>query len=411
MGSQLFAPATAILLRMPHKTTSRPKPRSAAIKSKPGTKSKAKTKAKPEAEPVAVPTPLIAEELQSFDAGEEDAGLRLDHFLVARLPEISRVRVQQLIEQSKVLVNERPAKASLKLKGSELIEVTGKVEAPALKAIAEDIPLDVVFEDRSLAVVNKPAGMVVHAGAGSPEDERNRGTLVNALMFRFNKLSGVGGELRPGIVHRLDKDTSGLMVVAKSDRAHQKLAEQFSTRQVSKTYLALVHNWPKDDTGSIDDPIGRDPRNRTRMSVAGIDPRNALSHYTVLERLLTPYGRFALVEVKIDTGRTHQIRVHMASIGHPVVGDTLYGAPEYLLPRTLSREQQGNAISVRTQVRRTKSHGAGAATMSLDRNFLHAARLRFVHPVSGKVLEFEAPLPKELEEYLARLRKSAESIS
>jgi 23S rRNA pseudouridine1911/1915/1917 synthase len=401
---------------MPHKATSRSKTRSAVSKAKPGTKSKAKSKAKPEAKAkpadilIAEPIPAVAEELQSFDAAEEDAGQRLDHFLVARLPEISRVRVQQLIEQGKVLVNERPAKASLKLKGSEVIEVTGKVEAPALKAIPENIPLDVVFEDRSLAVVNKPAGMVVHAGAGSPEDERNRGTLVNALMFRFNKLSGVGGELRPGIVHRLDKDTSGLLVVAKSDRAHQKLAEQFSTRQVSKTYLALVHNWPKSDTGSIDDPIGRDPKNRTRMSVTGIDPRTALSHYTVLERLLTPYGRFALVEVKIDTGRTHQIRVHMASIGHPVVGDTLYGAPEYLLPRTLSREQQGNAISVRTQVRRTKSHGAGAAALNLDRNFLHAARLRFVHPVSGKALEFEAPLPKELQEFLERLRKSAESV-
>ena len=401
---------------MPHKATSRSKTRSAVSKAKPGTKSKAKSKAKPEAKAkpadilIAEPIPAVAEELQSFDAAEEDAGQRLDHFLVARLPEISRVRVQQLIEQGKVLVNERPAKASLKLKGSEVIEVTGKVEAPALKAIPENIPLDVVFEDRNLAVVNKPAGMVVHAGAGSPEDERNRGTLVNALMFRFNKLSGVGGELRPGIVHRLDKDTSGLLVVAKSDRAHQKLAEQFSTRQVSKTYLALVHNWPKSDTGSIDDPIGRDPKNRTRMSVTGIDPRTALSHYTVLERLLTPYGRFALVEVKIDTGRTHQIRVHMASIGHPVVGDTLYGAPEYLLPRTLSREQQGNAISVRTQVRRTKSHGAGAAALNLDRNFLHAARLRFVHPVSGKALEFEAPLPKELQEFLERLRKSAESV-
>jgi len=425
---------------MPLKTTSRPKAPSTASKTKPETKPKAKSKAKPsvktkagvkvktkakvkpaakaaakakpEATFIAEPIPPVVEapELQSFDASEEDAGLRLDHFLVARLQEVSRVRVQQLIEQGKVLVNERPAKASLKLKGSEVIEVTGKIEAPALKAIPENIPLDVVFEDRSLAVVNKPAGMVVHAGAGSPEDERNRGTLVNALLYRFRVLSGVGGDLRPGIVHRLDKDTSGLLVVAKSDRAHQKLAEQFSSRQVSKTYLALVHNWPKDETGSIDDPIGRDPKNRTRMSVAGIDPRNALSHYKVLERLLTPYGRFALVEVKIESGRTHQIRVHMASIGHPVVGDTLYGAPEYLLPRTLSREQQGNAISVRTQVRRTKSHGAGAAALNLERNFLHAARLHFVHPVSGKALDFEAPLPKELEEFLDRLRKSAESV-
>ena len=264
---------------MPLKTTSRPKAPSTASKTKPETKPKAKSKAKPsvktkagvkvktkakvkpaakaaakakpEATFIAEPIPPVVEapELQSFDASEEDAGLRLDHFLVARLQEVSRVRVQQLIEQGKVLVNERPAKASLKLKGSEVIEVTGKVEAPALKAIPENIPLDVVFEDRSLAVVNKPAGMVVHAGAGSPEDERNRGTLVNALLYRFRVLSGVGGDLRPGIVHRLDKDTSGLLVVAKSDRAHQKLAEQFSSRQVSKTYLALVHNWPKDEKG------------------------------------------------------------------------------------------------------------------------------------------------------------------
>ena len=282
-----------------------------------------------------------------FNAGEEDAGQRLDHFLVARIPNVSRVRVQLLVEQGKVLVNERPAKASLKLKGSEQIEITGTVEAAPLKAFAEDIPLTVVFEDKELAVVNKPAGMVVHASSGSAEDERNRGTLVNALLFRFNKLSEMGGELRPGIVHRLDKDTSGLIVVAKNDVAHRKLVEQFSSRQVHKTYIALVHNWPKTDEGTMNDPIGRDPRNRTRMSTAGIDSRTAVSHYKVVERLLTPYGRFARVEVRIETGRTHQIRVHMASIGHPMVGDTLYGAPKILLPNTLARERQGMR-SVRT---------------------------------------------------------------
>jgi len=162
-----------------------------------------------------------------FYAAEEDAGVRLDHFLVARIPDVSRVRVQHLVEQGKVLVNERTVKASLKLKGSEVIEITGTVEAAPLKAFAEDIPVEVVFEDKELAVVNKPAGMVVHASSGSAEDARNRGTLVNALLFRFNQLSELGGELRPGIVHRLDKDTSGLMVVAKNDVAHRKLVEQF----------------------------------------------------------------------------------------------------------------------------------------------------------------------------------------
>jgi 23S rRNA pseudouridine1911/1915/1917 synthase len=346
-----------------------------------------------------------------FNASEEDAGVRLDHYLVARIPDVSRVRVQHLVEQGKVLVNERPAKASLKLKGSELIEIIGTVEAAPLKAFAEDIPLTVVFEDKDLAVVNKPPGMVVHASTGSIEDPRNRGTLVNALLFRFNKLSEMGGELRPGIVHRLDKDTSGLIVVAKNDVAHRKLVDQFSSRQVHKTYLALVHNWPKTDTGTVDDPIGRDPRNRTRMSVTGIDPRTAVSHYKVIEHLLTPYGRFALVEVRIETGRTHQIRVHMGSIGHPIVGDTLYGAPQILLPNTLSRERQGTAISSRTEAKKARAHGESAATLSLPRNFLHAAHLNFTHPKSGKAVEYDAPLPEDLQSFLEKLRRSAEALA
>ncbi len=345
-----------------------------------------------------------------FYAAEEDAGLRLDHFLVARIPDVSRVRVQQLVEQGKVLVNERTAKASLKLKGCEVIEITGTVEAAPLKAFAENIPIEVVFEDKELAVVNKPAGMVVHASSGSAEDARNRGTLVNALLFRFNQLSELGGELRPGIVHRLDKDTSGLMVVAKNDVAHRKLVEQFSSRQVHKTYLALVHNWPKAEQGTVNDPIGRDPRNRTRMSITGIDARTAVSHYKVVERLLTPYGRFAMVEVRIETGRTHQIRVHMGSIGHPVVGDTLYGAPQILLPNTLARERQGNAISSRTEAKKARAHGESAATLSLARNFLHAAHLHFTHPKSGKAVEFTAPLPADLQTFLEKLRRLSEPV-
>jgi len=358
-----------------------------------------------------VPAVAEAGALTVFHASEEDAGLRLDHFLVARIPDVSRVRVQQLVEQGKVLVNERPAKASLKLKGSELIEITGTVEAAPLKAFAEDIPLTVVFEDKDLAVVNKPPGMVVHASTGSAEDIRNRGTLVNALLFRFNKLSEMGGELRPGIVHRLDKDTSGLIVVAKNDIAHRKLVEQFSSRQVHKTYLALVHNWPKTDGGTVTDPIGRDPRNRTRMSTAGIDPRTAVSHYKVIERLLTPYGRFAVAEVRIETGRTHQIRVHMSSIGHPIVGDTLYRAPQILLPNTLARERQGNAISSHTEAKKARAHGESKATLSLPRNFLHAAHLNFTHPKSGRAVEFDAPLPEDLQSFLEKLRRAAETVA
>jgi 23S rRNA pseudouridine1911/1915/1917 synthase len=364
-------------------------------------------------EEIEAEVPAIAEPAPPtvFHASEEDAGVRLDHFLVARIPDVSRVRVQQLVEQGKVLVNDRPSKASLKLKGSEQIEIIGSVEVAPLKAFAEDIPLTVVFEDKELAVINKPAGMVVHASTGNAEDARNRGTLVNALLFRFNKLSESGGELRPGIVHRLDKDTSGLMVVAKNDVAHRKLVEQFSSRQVHKTYLALVHNWPKADAGTVVDPIGRDPRNRTRMSTAGIDPRTAVSHYKVIERLLTPYGRFALVEVKIETGRTHQIRVHMGSIGHPVVGDTLYGAPQILLPNTLSRERQGNAISSRTEAKKARAHGESAATLSLPRNFLHSAHLNFTHPKSGKAVEFDAPLPEDLQSFLDKLHRAAEVLA
>ena len=345
-----------------------------------------------------------------FHVSEEDAGLRLDHCLVSRLPAVSRVRVQQLIEQGKVLVNARAAKASLKLKGTEQIEITGPVEAAPLKAFAEDIPLAVVYEDNDLAVVDKPAGMVVHCSSGSAEDPRNRGTLVNALLFRFRKLSQVGGELRPGIVHRLDKETSGLMVVAKNDVAHRKLVEQFSSRRVRKIYLALVHNWPKKETGSVSGEIGRDPRNRTRMSIGGIEARSAVSHYKVVERLLTPYGRFALLEVRIETGRTHQIRVHLASIGHPVVGDTLYGAPQILLPNTLARELRGAAISSRTAAKRARTHGASGGMLSLPRNFLHAARLSFTHPKSGRAMEFDAPLPEDLQKFLQRLRETAEPI-
>lgn len=313
-----------------------------------------------------------------FLASPDHAGQRLDHFLVSQFPDTSRARVQQLIAQEKVLLNGNPAKASYKLRGEEKIEITGELARPPLRAIAEDIPLEVVYEDDDLAVVNKPAGMMVHAGAGATEDQRNRGTLVNALLHRFQSLSNVGGELRPGIVHRLDKETSGLIVVAKNDSAHRKLAAEFAGRRVNKTYIALVHGWPKQDKGTIATSISRDAIRRSRMTTRRSGGREAVTHYEVQRRIDSNYGKFALLKVTIETGRTHQIRVHMASIGHPVVGDALYGAP---------REVEGKT----------------GPAISLKRNFLHAAELRLAHPRTGEDLQFSVPIPEELQEFLQRL--------
>ncbi len=320
----------------------------------------------------------------TYEATSDDAGRRLDQFLVAHIPGVSRMRVQQLLAEGKVHVDGAGAKPSLRLRGGERITVLGPAEAPPLRAIAEDIPLDVVYEDDDLAVVNKPAGMMVHAGAGATEDERNRGTLVNALLHRFGKLSDVGGQMRPGIVHRLDRETSGLIVVAKNDAAHRVLAEQFSSRAVKKKYIALVHGWPAQETGTISAAISRDRLRRTRMTTRRASGREAISHYRPLERFDTAFGKFALLEVKIDTGRTHQIRVHLASIGHPVVGDTLYGAPRELRPLSGS--------------------GTTEPVPALGRNFLHAAALEFTHPRTGALLRYERPLPSELEQFLRNLR-------
>ena len=308
----------------------------------------------------------------------EDAGKRLDQFLVSQITNTSRARVQQLIDEEKVLVNDDAAKASLRLRGGERIAILGDVKSAPLRAMAEEIPLDIVYEDDDLAIVNKAAGMMVHAGAGATEDERNRGTLVNALLHRFGQLSGVGGELRPGIVHRLDKATSGLIVVAKNDEAHRKLAAQFAGRVVKKTYIALVHGWVKQDRGTISSSISRDRVRRTRMTTMRSGGREAITHYAVQQRIDSKYGKFSLLELRIDTGRTHQIRVHLASLRHPVVGDTLYGAP-----RAMSGKNE-NAIS-------------------LPRNFLHAAALQLQHPRSGEALSFTRALPDELQEFLQKL--------
>ena len=307
----------------------------------------------------------------------EDAGKRLDQFLAARLDGVSRARVQEMIAEGKVLVNDAPAKPSLELRGGERISVLGEAQRAPIKAIAEEIPLDIVYEDDDLAVINKPAGMMVHAGAGATDDARNRGTLVNALLHHLASLSGVGGELRPGIVHRLDKETSGLILVAKNDDAHRKLSTQFAAREVKKKYVALVHGRVKKDSGTLTQSISRDPVRRMRMTARLEGGRAAVTHYRVVRRLDTKFGKFTLLDVKIDTGRTHQIRVHVAAMGHPVVGDTMYGAP-------------------------AQARGKSAVIV-LKRNFLHAAELEFRHPRTGQTIALKSELPEELREFLRKV--------
>ena len=314
----------------------------------------------------------------------ENAGKRLDQFLAARLETVSRARVQEMIAEGKVLVNDAAAKASQKLRGGERISVLGEAQRAPLKAIAEEIPLDIVYEDDDLAVINKPAGMMVHAGAGATDDARNRGTLVNALLHHLGSLSGVGGELRPGIVHRLDKETSGLIVVAKKDDAHRKLSAQFAAREVKKKYVALVHGWVKKDSGTLAQNISRDRVRRTRMTTRLEGGRAAVTHYRVVRRLDTKFGKFTLLDVKIDTGRTHQIRVHVAAMAHPVVGDTMYGAPR--------------------QARRKN------AVIGLERNFLHAAELEFRHPRTGETIALKSELPQELQEFLRKLDSGSQKL-
>ena len=317
-------------------------------------------------------------ETKTLTTTSANVGERLDKFLANQLPDTSRARIQQLITEEKVLLDGKAARASSRLNGEEKIEIIGTVELPPLRAIPEDIPLDVVYEDTDLAVINKPAGMMVHAGAGATDDERNRGTLVNALLHRFGRLSEVSGELRPGIVHRLDKETSGLIAVAKNDTSHRKLAKQFASRAVKKTYLALVHGWMKQEHGTVSSSISRDRVKRTRMTTKGSNGREAITHYQLQKKIDSRYGKFSLLEVRIDTGRTHQIRVHLASLGHPIVGDFLYGAPHDL-------------------------RGKSASTRSLSRNFLHAARLEFDHPGSNEHLSFWRDLPEELQSFLQQI--------
>jgi 23S rRNA pseudouridine1911/1915/1917 synthase len=344
----------------------------------------------------------------SHTVPSDAAGQRLDAWLVTQLEGVSRARVQLLLTQHSVLVNGEPAKRSLRLEGGEQIEVLREPVLPPLRAVAEEIPLTIVYEDDDLSVIDKPAGMLVHAGAGARSEEedesaredqgepvvdnRNRGTLVNALLHHYQQLSTAGGELRPGIVHRLDRQTSGLIIVARNDAAHLKLSEMFAERKLRKTYLALVHGEVEKETGTINAPIGRDMIRRTRMTTRRTSGnRSAISHYKVEQRLSTRFGKFTLLRVRIETGRTHQIRVHLASIGHSIVGDTLYGAPQVI-------RADGEQKVMK------KSRRRALDTLSLDRNFLHAAELVFAHPRTGAQIELRSPLPPELAGLLDQLQ-------
>jgi 23S rRNA pseudouridine1911/1915/1917 synthase len=292
----------------------------------------------------------------SFRA-DATAGERLDHYLHSRMGEFSRARIQAWIKDGLVRVNGAAAKPSTILRGGEQIEVS-PADPPPLKAEAEDAPIEILYEDASVIAVNKPAGLVVHAGAGA-----HSGTLVNRLVHHFASLSKIGGELRPGIVHRLDRGTSGVILVARTDAAHRALAAQFSGRTTEKTYLALVEGRVNADSGRITKPITRDPAHRTRMTARLEHGRDALTEYRVLRR----FEKFTYLEVRIGTGRTHQIRAHLASIRHPVAGDKLYGA------------------------------------QAADRIFLHAWRIRFDSPATGERVTVEAPLPEELDRWLGAI--------
>jgi 23S rRNA pseudouridine1911/1915/1917 synthase len=310
-------------------------------------------------------------EILTFKVDSESAGIRLDSYLASRIQDWSRARLQRLIENEDVLVNSKPAKPSYKLRVDDEVELE-LTTPPSTSFAPENIPLDIVYEDATVAIVNKPAGLVVHPAAGV-----HSGTLANALAFHFQHLPESGGIARPGIVHRLDRDTSGLLVVAKTDPALENLADQFRDRSVYKSYVALVHGRVEGDTGKIEQPLARDPTNRTRMAVVR-GGRSALTLFRVRRR----YERFTLLDVELKTGRTHQIRVHLASIKHPVVGDETYGG---------GRDNSIQDTNLRARIRK------------LGRQFLHAEKLAFLHPVTQTRIEFTAPLPADLNDILDEL--------
>jgi 23S rRNA pseudouridine1911/1915/1917 synthase len=306
----------------------------------------------------------------SFTIEADQAGIRLDVYLASQIQGWSRARLQRLIENEDVLVNSKPSKPSYKLREHDKIEV--ELIAPAGEFFTpENIPIEIVYEDETLVVVNKPAGMVVHPAAGT-----SSGTLANALAYHFQQLPGTG--VRPGIVHRLDRDTSGLLVVAKTDAALENLSDQFRDRTVYKSYVALVHGRVLASSGKIDQPLARDPANRTRMAVVR-GGRNALTLYRVRQA----YERFTLLDVELKTGRTHQIRVHLAWLKHPVVGDVTYGG---------GRDNTIQDPQLRARIR------------NLNRHFLHSEQLAFSHPKTGEVVKFQSPVGADLADLLTALR-------
>lgn len=305
----------------------------------------------------------------------EHAGLRLDRFLASQLPEISRSRIQTLVEQGRVLVDGLARKPSQRIEqGATVVIEIPPPPAPGVQP--EKTPLEILFEDDDIVAVNKPAGMIVHPGAGA-----EKGTLVAALLHHFGGVEGlstIGAPLRPGIVHRLDKGTSGAVVIARTDAAHLNLAEQFRSRRVEKTYIALLHGKVKGESGRIELPVARDLRRRSRMTARRREGREARTDW----RVRLSMDNLSLIEADLHTGRTHQIRVHFSALGSPVVGDTLYGAP-----------------------RQERIHSE--LLPGLGRNFLHAARIGFAHPRTGKPVEIRAPLPAELLAYLEALGRAA----
>jgi 23S rRNA pseudouridine1911/1915/1917 synthase len=304
-----------------------------------------------------------------LQAGPDDRGLRLDIFLARQLDHLTRSHIQSLNSAGAILIQGRQEKSGYKIRGDEVVEVDLRTLQSA-PIEAQHIPLQIYYEDDDFAVIEKPAGLAVHPGAGT-----GNSTLVHGLLFHFRQLSAGTSEGRPGIVHRLDKRTSGLLVVAKNDSAHARLGKAFHDRQVEKTYIALVHGKPSRTTGEIALNIGRDPRHRTKMAAMKAGGRAALTQYRVMETV----DGFSLLEVKIKTGRTHQIRVHLSAIGHPVVGDNVYG------------ERQFRAFE--------KKFG------DPGRYFLHSAELGFTHPVTGSPLKFHSPLPGDLRSLLERIKE------
>lgn len=318
---------------------------------------------------------------------EDDVGLRLDKVLAQHFKDrFSRARLQGLIKDGAVTLN-----GKVQTKGSIKVEISNKVEInlPDLKPATpepQNIPLDIVYEDDDLLVINKQAGLVVHPGAGNVD-----GTLVNALLHHCGEsLSGIGGVSRPGIVHRLDKDTSGLMIVAKHDKAHQGLSEQLADRSLRRVYHAVVVKSPMPPIGTINMAIDRDPKNRLRMTTrARGGGRAAVTHYKVLQGF---DACFSLVECRLESGRTHQIRVHMQALGHPLVGDPVYGAPKTLTQSLLKRIEASEALET--------------VVLSLPRQALHAKEIRFIHPISGQSMSFESDYPDDLEQLLSAFLSS-----